>query len=168
MGTHPAALGDDGDLAFPGRGGQGREGQGQASSAGSEGARGQQGVDGGRGGELSRLQDEFRRQVRQTQELIDQHRRDSPALGQRLSTPEGWQPSLSAPGTEAFKQDFAKWEILRKDVNLALEQLEGSISKKLREKAARDRMNAGANDSVPEEYRALVDRYYRALAARKR
>ena len=34
------------------------------------------------------------------------------------STPEQHEWSRSAPGNEAFKQDFDRWESLRKDVDL--------------------------------------------------
>ena len=33
-----------------------------------------------------------------------------------MSTPEEHEWSRSAPGTEAWKQDYAKWEALGKDV----------------------------------------------------
>ncbi|MCA1561070.1 MAG: hypothetical protein LC804_12655 [Acidobacteria bacterium] len=133
---------------------------------------GQQGDDasggGGRGGGLQRLQQEYSRQLREAQELLDQLRRDNPTLGRNLTTPERHEFSLSAPGTEAFKQDFAKWEALRKNIGLALEQYESSILRKLAEKAAEDRLTAGASDGLPDAYRELVARYYEALAKRKK
>ena len=38
--------------------------------------------------------------------------------------------TLSAPGTEAFKQDFAKWQEMKRQVSAALEQVESTLAKK--------------------------------------
>jgi hypothetical protein len=84
------------------------------------------------------------------------------------STPEEWQPSISAPGTEAFKQDFARWETLKRNLLVALEKVERGLADELRAAEARDRLNAGASEAVPDDYRRLVDKYYRALAAPRR
>ena len=73
----------------------------------------------------------------------------------------------SAPGTEAFKQDFSRWELLHKDVTLGLERLEASLSQALLERAARDRLKAGGADRAPDEYERAVDAYFRSLAAPK-
>jgi hypothetical protein len=74
---------------------------------------------------------------------------------------------MSAPGTEAFKQDFSKWDLLHKDVTLGLERVEASLSKALRERAARDRLKAGGADRAPDDYERAVDTYFRSLAAPK-
>ena len=81
------------------------------------------------------------------------------------TTPEQWQRSVSAPGTEAFKQDFAKWESLKKNLLVALEQTESQLSDQLRARENRERLNAGRHDAVADTYRELVDRYYQSLAA---
>jgi hypothetical protein len=73
---------------------------------------------------------------------------------------------LSAPGTEAFKQDFAKWEQLKAQLSAALERAETDAAARLRGREANDRLNAGGSQAVPERYRGMVDDYYRALAAR--
>ena len=83
------------------------------------------------------------------------------------TTPEGQQMVTSAPGTEAFKQDFSGWETLHKDVTLGLERLEASLSKAMLERAARERLKAGAADRAPDEYEQAVDAYFRSLAAPK-
>jgi hypothetical protein len=74
---------------------------------------------------------------------------------------------LSAPGTEAFKQDFSRWEQLRQQATQALETAETSLSKKLQEKEARDRLAAGADDKAPAAYQSQVDSYFKALAKKK-
>jgi len=74
----------------------------------------------------------------------------------------------SAPGTQAFKQDFAKWESLHKEVALGLEKLEAALSQRVVERAARERLRTGGVDRVPDTYRATVERYYRALAEEPR
>ena len=83
-------------------------------------------------------------------------------------TPEDWSRSVSAPGTESFKQDFAKWESLKKNLLAALEQTETKLSDELRTRESRERLNAGRHDEVTDTYRELVDRYYQSLAAPRR
>jgi hypothetical protein len=56
--------------------------------------------------------------------------------------------------------------VLRKDVALALEQVESSLAQKLSEREAKDRLNAGGDDRAPSEYAESVSRYYRSLAKR--
>jgi hypothetical protein len=152
------------------RGGQPQDRPGDqrsASSQGEEGQTGQQGSgDAGGGGESQRGTSE-RRPWQQARELVDQLRREE---GMGASTPESsrFNPGVSAPGTEAWKQDFAKWDELKKQMVIALEKAETSLASKLREQEAKDRLSAGATQAVPEQYRRLVDKYYRALAQRRR
>jgi hypothetical protein len=77
-------------------------------------------------------------------------------------------PGISAPGTEAWKQDFTKWEELKKQMEIALEKAETSLASRLREQESKDRLNAGATQAVPDAYRRLVDKYYRSLASKKK
>jgi hypothetical protein len=84
------------------------------------------------------------------------------------STPEGQAMVRSAPGTEAFKQDFSQWEALHRDVTLRLERLEATLSQRLLEQALRDRLPGGAADEAPGSYQQAVDRYFKALAAPRR
>jgi hypothetical protein len=81
-----------------------------------------------------------------------------------VTTPENWYPSLSAPGTEAFKQDFSKWESLKKGLLSALERTETKLSSQLRERESRTRLNAGGYQGVASDYQEMVDRYYQSLA----
>jgi hypothetical protein len=76
--------------------------------------------------------------------------------------------TMSAPGTEAFKQDFAKWEDLKRQATQALENAESSISKKLQARQARDRLAAGADDKAPPGYKKQVDDYFKAIAGKKK
>jgi hypothetical protein len=120
-------------------------------------------------GDIAQLQRQLAEQLRETRERVDALSRDNPELrGGVGSTPEQWQPSVSAPGTEAFKQDFARWESLKSSLLLALEQVERNLTTQLREQQTKDRLNAGASDAVPDDYRALVERYYRSLATPRR
>ena len=66
------------------------------------------------------------------------------------ATPEEQVFSQSAPGNEAFKQDFSKWESLRKDIDLALERYDSSVSRRLATKLAEDRLSAGGSERGPE------------------
>jgi hypothetical protein len=77
---------------------------------------------------------------------------------------DGFNPGRSAPGTEGWKQDFAKWDELKVQMAAALERAERTAADTLREQQANDRLNAGASQAVPEGYRRLVEKYYRALA----
>ena len=101
--------------------------------------------------------------MREVQQLADQLGRDNQQMGG--GTPENWRPSVSAPGTEGFKQDFAKWESLKKHLLLAVERTEGSLSNELHAREMKDRLNAGGTEAVPEAYREQVEQYYKALAA---
>jgi hypothetical protein len=84
------------------------------------------------------------------------------------STPVGQTMVTAAPGTEAFKQDFARWESLHREVTLGLERYEASLSRRTIDKAARERLRNGGADQTPPEYASSVDRYFRALAAEPR
>ncbi|MEO8680768.1 MAG: hypothetical protein ABI665_17080, partial [Vicinamibacterales bacterium] len=144
----------------------------QASSAtatpgadGKPGTSGQQGGADGGSGQIAKLQREVDEQMRDTQKLADQVRQQNPEMPGGGSTPEQWQRSVSAPGTEGFKQDFAKWESLKKNLLVALEQTESHLSDQLRARENKERLNAGRHDAVADTYRDLVDRYYQSLAA---
>jgi hypothetical protein len=73
----------------------------------------------------------------------------------------------SAPGTEPFKQDFAKWEELRKQATLALEQAESELARRLQAQEGRDRLPAGSDDRAPAGYQQQVDSYFKSLADKK-
>jgi hypothetical protein len=99
----------------------------------------------------------------QARELIDQLRQQQDLVtGTRDLA--GFNPGVSAPGTEAFKQDFARWEQLKVQLAAALERVESNAAARLRERAAQGRLNAGRSQAVPDQYRELVNQYYRALA----
>jgi hypothetical protein len=126
----------------------GSQSGGQNGQSGQNaGPGGRQGGDGGRGGDGSR-----------------DGRQDGGdgAYG----TPEGHEFSRSAPGTEAFKQDYARWESLSKNVKNALEDLEASLANRLSDQRARDRVTAGEDDRAPALYQEAVSRYYRSIARR--
>ena len=76
--------------------------------------------------------------------------------------------TMSAPGTEAFKQDFAKWEDLKRQATQALDLAESTLSKKLEAKQAHDRLAAGADDNAPPAYRKQVDSYFKAIAGKQK
>ena len=109
-------------------------------------------------GELQKLRQQYEQELRRT----------SQALGQGGATPEHHEYSRSAPGTEAFKQDRARWESLRKGVTEALEQREAAISQRLSAKLAEARLSAGGSDRVPEAYRHSIAKYYESLAKVKK
>jgi hypothetical protein len=162
-----------GQIGQNGRGGQaGTQGSSARKSPGESGepGQGQQGGGGGTGTDLGKLREEYQRRLQETRELVDQLRRDDPnfARGGGGSTLEGAGGVFASPGTEAFKQDFAKWEDLRRQATQALEQAEASLSKKLQAKQAKDRLAAGTDDNPPPEYKKQVDSYFKAIAGKKK
>ena len=100
-------------------------------------------------------------------QLLGELRRENPSLASRVNGLSG-QYARSAPGTEGFKQDFTRWDELRQDVAEALERLEVGRSGLLSAEKLRGRLSSGADESVPETYRALVEAYYEALAVAER
>jgi len=161
-----------GQIGQNGRGGQGgTQGSSARKSPGESGepGQGQQGGGGGTGTDLGKLREEYQRRLQETKELVDQLRRDDPTFthGGGGSTLEGSGGVFASPGTEAFKQDFAKWEDLRRQATQALEQAEASLSKKLQAKQAKDRLAAGTDDNPPPEYKKQVDSYFKAIAGKK-
>ena len=155
----------------PQRGGQSASQQGQNGQPGAQGGAGASGAhggaDGGQSGSIERLQREVNERMREAERLAEEVRRENPGMT-GPSTPESWFRSTSAPGTEAFKQDFARWESLKQNLLVALEQVESKISDQLRTSENQERLNAGGHEAVSDAYRALVDKYYRSLAAPRR
>jgi len=143
---------------------------GARGSTGSSGT----GASGAGSGEAGRLRDEIQRAQQETRELMEQLRRDDPSSitsqrgGGIGATFEGQGMTTTSPGTEAFKQDFAKWDDLKHQMSLALEQAQTSIAKRLQEKQSKDRLAAGAEDKAPAEYQKQVDDYFKAIAAKKK
>jgi uncharacterized coiled-coil DUF342 family protein len=137
-------------------GGQaGRQGNEAGSQTGRQSGRGVQ--PGGRGQDLGgdgpwQEARELLNELRQGEEIV-------PAEA------DGFNPGRSAPGTEAWKQDFEKWDELKVQLAAALERAERSTLDQLRGQQSRDRLSAGTTQSVPESYRRLVDKYYRSLAS---
>lgn len=165
-----------------------REGQQGQSAAGSTG-QGRQQPSGARAGsaqgtpgqsaqatpgrstqaELERLQRQYNEQLREAMRLQDElgaNRGTTRGGSGAGSTPEGQMMVLSAPGTEAFKQDFSKWDVLHKDVTLNLERLEAGLSQKLLARALQDRVASGAADDAPDAYQQAVTDYFRSLTAK--
>jgi hypothetical protein len=126
----------------------------------------QNGGGGGTNGRLEQLQRDVNEQVRQAERLANEIRRDNPGMAANPDTE--WWRSFSAPGTEAFKQDYARWESLKKNLLVALEDVETRVSDDLRARENHQRLNAGGHEAVGEAYRDLVEKYYRSLAAPRR
>jgi hypothetical protein len=118
----------------------------------------------GRGAEGGGVQDgDVQAQWQNARELLGELQREN-RLESLAREADGFNPGRSAPGTEAWKQDFAKWDELKVQVAAALERAERTAADRLRDQQANDRLNAGATQAVPEAYRRLVEKYYRALA----
>ena len=157
--------GKQGESGKPGESAKQSE-PGKPGESGEQGGRGTAGQQGQR--QLAELQREYLEQLRNAGELGERLEQASPGTGRAMSTPIEQQMVTSAPGTQAFKQDFSKWETLHKDIALGLERLEAALSQRVVERAARERLRTGATDRVPDTYRSTVDRYYRALAQEPR
>ena len=157
--------GQQGQQGQPGpQGQQARGQQGGQQSGQQSGQANQQGGEAGGNGGVQQLQREVNERMRDANRLADELRRENPGM-QGAKTPEEWWRSFSAPGTEAFKQDFARWESLKKNLLVALENVESQVSDQLRARESKERLNAGGHTAVSESYRELVERYYRSLAS---
>jgi hypothetical protein len=130
------------------RGGQGR-------------GRGNEPGPGGRGGGVQN--GNVQAPWQSARELLNDMQREN-RLESLASESDGFNPGRSAPGTESWKQDFAQWDELKVQIGAALERAEQTAADRLRDQKASDRLNAGATQAVPEAYRRLVEKYYRALA----
>ena len=84
-----------------------------------------------------------------------------------MTTPEQHEWSRSAPGTEAFKQDYAAWQSLAADVTRALERAESAVAGRLTGAIAKDRLRAGGSERVPDAYRQRVSKYFESIATKK-
>ncbi len=142
--------------------------QGQASQSGRPG----QGQGGGTGepATIDELRTAISKQMRELRELLTETQKDTNSrnTGGPGSTFEGQGMVMSAPGSEGFKQDFAKWQELTRQVTLALDDVESSLTKKLQAKGSKDRLASGGDERAPAGYQEQVDSYFKALATRKR
>ena len=129
-----------------------------------------QGRQGAGGIDLSQLREESLRQLQETRNLLEELRRQDPSASRNGAgfTFEGQGMVLSAPGTEGFKQDFEKWDVLKRQATLALEEAGSTLAKKLQAHASKDRLAAGIEDKAPAEYKKRVDAYFKGLAAGKK
>jgi hypothetical protein len=118
--------------------------------------------------QLGALRRRYLEELQRAGELDGRIRQVAPGTSGLGSTPVGQAMVSAAPGTEAFKQDFAKWEDLHREVTLGLERLESGLSQRVIEKAAKDRLRSGSTDRTPPDYSSSVDRYFRALAQEPR
>lgn len=116
---------------------------------------------------LDGLQREFGREAQRARELASRRPGNQQNDGRGATPEEAWSPSRSAPGTQQWKQDFSKWESMRKDVAQALESYEASLTAKLAEQLASERVHAGYDARTPEAWRKLVADYYEAIARRR-
>ena len=117
---------------------------------------------------MTRLREESLRQLRETKDLLDDLQRQDPSFSKNGAgfTFEGQGLILSAPGTEAFKQDFARWDTLKRQATWRSSR-RIPLAKKLQANASKDRLAAGVDDNAPAEYRTQVDSYFKAIAAGK-
>jgi hypothetical protein len=132
---------------------------GRSGRGGSTGA--------GQSAELQRLRDEYKKELQRARETLSRLDRSAPRAGQGGTTPEEHEWSVVDQGTEAFKQDFSRWESLRKALDQAIERYEASVFAKAAKKGLQDRLSAGGSDRVPDEYRRRVARYYESLAKKR-
>jgi hypothetical protein len=177
-GGQAGKAGEAGQAGKAGKAGQvgqaGPSGSSAQKSPGDTGkaGQGQAGGGGGSGTDLDKLREQYQRQLQETKDLADQMRREDPSFarggggGFTFDAPSS--VGLSAPGTEAFKQDFAKWEEMRRQATQVLDHVEASLSKKLQAKQAHDRLAAGADDKAPPGYQKQVDDYFKAIASKKK
>jgi hypothetical protein len=137
-------------------------------SAGESGRTGE-GRQGAGGTDLTKLRQESLRQLQDAKRLLDELRRQDPSASRNGAgfTFEGQGMVMSAPGTESFKQDFEKWDQLKRQAMVALEQAGSALAGRVQSAALKDRLAAGVEDTAPPEYRKQVDAYFTSLAGKK-
>jgi hypothetical protein len=146
----------------------GRQGQGRATGSGTGGGPGPSASPSpSPREEAQRLRDQYAKELQGARESLSRLERSSPGTGLGGTSPEQHEWSAVDKGTEAFKQDFSKWESLRKDVDSALDRYEASVIARAARKSLQDRLSAGGSDRVPDDYRRLIARYYESLARKK-
>jgi len=141
----------------------------RASQPGSRGSAQGQGEGDGRGSamdQLQALQQEYARELQDASRMVQGSDAGGADRGGRMATPEGHEFSRSAPGTEAFKQDFARWDSLRKGVGNAMDRYEAALAQRLASREAAERVQAPLRDKVPDRYTESVVRYYQSLGRR--
>lgn len=119
--------------------------------------------------EVERLRADMNQQLKALRDLMAEGARAGNDRADRSGrTFEGQGMTLSAPGTEGFKQDFSRWQELTRQATAVLESIESSAAKRLHAKESKDRLTAGAEDRAPAGYQPQVDSYFKALAAKKK
>ena len=145
-------------------GGQPQQGEGRAQRDGGS----QPGAQSGRGQRGGSMQNGDSDQPwEEAKQLINELRHEKVSEAESPSA-DGFNPGRSAPGTEAWKQDFATWDLLKTQIAASLERAESSAAARLRDQQSKDQLSAGASQAVPEQYKRLVDKYYEALASKPR
>ena len=111
-------------------------------------------------------QGDLRRELERGQQTLRdlEQRGGRPESGMGRSAPEQHEWSRAAPGLESFKQDFSRWQQLKRDIELALERRDLAIAQQLKGRAGPDAVNAGSAEGLPESYRVKVSKYFEALA----
>ena len=128
-GEQGQASGKDGTTGQSSTAQRGQPGDQRASQAGSRGSSQGQGDGQGRGDtmeELRQLQQEYARELQDAARMVQGSDAGGADRGGRMATPERQEFSRSAPGTEAFKQDFARWDSLRKGIANAMDRYEAA------------------------------------------
>ena len=110
--------------------------------------------------ELRQLQQEYARELQDAARMVQGSNAGGADRGGRMATPEGHEFSRSAPGTEAFKQDFARWDSLRKGIANAMDRYEATLAQGLAEReAAKDRakLMSDQGDDVNHSQERIVE-----------
>jgi hypothetical protein len=148
----------------PGSTGQAGEGE-RSGRRGSPGGR--QAGNGNAEQQLREAREEYSRELLRTRDALGRAQAEQRG-GLDGSTPEHHEYSRSAPGNEAFKQDFSGWEALRRDIDLAMDKYETAVTGRLARRIAEDRLSAGGSERVPDAYRSPVSRYFESIAKVKK
>jgi hypothetical protein len=127
----------------------------------------ERGAEGAEGAQVVQLQRQLNEELARTRELLGRQQRTTHDASGNWSTPEEHEWSGSAPGTEAFKQDYAAWQSLATGVSQALDRAESAAAARLSAALARDRLRAGGSERVPDAYRRQVSRYFESIAVKQ-
>jgi hypothetical protein len=168
-GADGKASGKQGQRGKSGQSQPGANGAERAQQSGTRGSAQGQGEGAGQRDtleQLQALQEQYARELQDAGRMLQGSNAGGADRGGRLATPEGHEFSRSAPGTEAFKQDFARWDSLRKGIGNAMDRYEAALAQRLAESEAAERVQAPLRDKVPDRYAESVVRYYQSLTRR--
>ena len=99
--------------------------------------------------------------------VMDRAQRGTPESGGRMATPEEHEWSRSAPGTEAFKQDYAAWQSLAATSPRRWSAPKDPWPAACRARSPRTGSAPAAASACPTPIKARVSKYFESIATKR-